>query len=179
MNVLKSKLGLLILGLSVSLLLAWLLMRGPGVTEPVNEGQPAPDFRFKDQAGKELSLSAFRGKVVLVNFWATWCSPCREEMPSMEALGHQTDPEQLKILALSVDDSWASVNEFMRQAGLALPVYADFDKRISSQYGTFKFPETYIVDRKGKVVLKVIGATDWTAPTMIAYLQKLLAESPT
>ena len=96
----------------------------------------------------------------------------------MDALSHQMDPEQLKILALSVDDSWDAVNEFMRQTRMTVPVYADFDKKISLQYGTLKFPETYIVDRKGRVVLKVIGATDWTAPTMIAYLQKLLAESP-
>ncbi len=178
MNIRKNGLRLLILALGLCLLVAWLLMRGPGVTEPVSEGQTAPDFRFKDQYGKELSLSDFRGKVVLVNFWATWCSPCREEMPSMDALSHQMDREQLKILALSVDDSWDSVNEFMRQTKMTVPVYADFDKKISLQYGTLKFPETYIVDRKGKVALKVIGATDWTAPTMIAYLQKLLAESP-
>jgi peroxiredoxin len=177
MNVLKTKLTVLILGLSLCLLAAWLLTREPNATGPVTEGQAAPDFRFKNQSGKELSLSDFRGKVVLVNFWATWCAPCREEMPSMASLLQQIDADQLKILALSVDDSWAPVDEFLRRSSITLPVYPDFDRKISTRYGTFKFPETYIVDRNGEVVLKVIGPTDWTAPAMVAYLHKLLAES--
>ena len=115
--------------------------------------------------------------MVLVNFWATWCSPCREEIPSLEALLRQMSPNNLKLLALSVDDSWAPVNDFMRASGIVLPVYADFDRQISTRYGTFKFPETYILDKKGKVVLKVIGPTDWTAPDMVSYLAKLSTET--
>jgi thiol-disulfide isomerase/thioredoxin len=150
--------------------------RPPDSSGPIAEGETAPNFRFKDQSGKDLSLFDFRGKVVLINFWATWCPPCREELPSLVSLLRQTDPNQLKILALSVDESWAPVKEYLRQVGMSFPVYDDFDRNISTRYGTLKFPETYIVDRKGTVVRKVIGATDWVAPTMMAYLKELLAE---
>lgn len=173
MSVSKARLGIAILLLGLYLQCACSWTREPDSAGPVAEGQVAPDFRFKDQSGQQFSLSDFRGKVVLVNFWATWCSPCREEIPSLESLLRQMSPNNLKLLALSVDDSWAPVNEFVRESRIALPAYADFDRQISTRYGTFKFPETYVVDKKGKVVLKVIGATDWVAPDMVAYLRKL------
>jgi len=165
-----------LLALAFGVCLACLSSRPPDSTGPVSEGQGAPDFRFKDKSGKEFSLFDFRGKVVLINFWATWCPPCREELPSLVSLLRQTDPNELKILALSVDESWAPVNEYLREVGILFPVYDDFDRNISRRYGTLKFPETYIVDRKGTVVRKVIGATDWVAPSMMAYLKELLAE---
>jgi cytochrome c biogenesis protein CcmG/thiol:disulfide interchange protein DsbE len=177
MSVLKTRPAILILLLGLYLQCACSSTKEPDSAGPVAEGQAAPDFRFKDQSGQQFSLSDFRGKVVLVNLWATWCSPCREEIPSLESLLRQMSPNNLKLLALSVDDSWVPVNEFMRESGVALPVYADFDRQISTRYGTFKFPETYVVDKKGKVVLKIIGATDWVAPDMVAYLRKLTTET--
>ena len=144
---------------------------------PAVEGEAAPRFSFEDRFGKQLSLSDFGGKVVLINFWATWCSPCRDELPSMDSLQRQMDPSQFAILALSVDDSWDAVNQFMTKSGFTVPVYSDFDRKISTLYGTSKFPETYILDKKGKVAMKVIGPTDWTAPDMVTYLRKLTAES--
>jgi peroxiredoxin len=138
------------------------------------EGQIAPNFSFKDRAGRQFSLSDFRGKVVLINFWATWCPPCREEMPSLDSLLRQMDEKQFVILAFSVDNSWGPIDEFMSQGGFKLPVYADFDKQVSTRYGTFKFPETYVLDKNGKVVLKIIGSTDWMAIEMLDYLQKLI-----
>ncbi len=143
---------------------------------PVLQGHLAPNFSLKDSTGKQQSLHDFRGKVVLLNFWATWCPPCREEMPSMEALYQQMDKNEFAILALSVDDSWASVNQFIRKNGFALPVYADFDKRISSMYGTFMYPETYILDKNGKVAYKVVGPTDWTSVDMMKFLRVLVLE---
>jgi cytochrome c biogenesis protein CcmG/thiol:disulfide interchange protein DsbE len=177
MSVSKTRLGILILLLGLCFQCACSSTREQDSAGPVDEGQAAPDFRFKDQSGQQFSLSDFRGKVVLVNFWATWCSPCREEIPSLESLLRQMAPNNLKMLALSVDDSWAPINEFMRESGVALPVYADFDRQISTRYGTFKFPETYVVNKKGKVVLKVIGSTEWAAPDMVAYLRKLTTEA--
>ena len=103
---------------------------------PVARGDIAPDFTCNDQAGKQQRLSALRGKVVLVNFWATWCSPCREELPSLQALQKKFPSNDLVILALSVDDSWEPINRFMAQHQFTIPVYADFDKKISSRYGT-------------------------------------------
>lgn len=140
------------------------------------EGQIAPDFSFSPSTGRVEYLKDFRGRVVLINFWATWCTPCRDEMPSMNDLRQVTGFDQLVILALSVDQSWDDVNRFMSENHFTLPVYADFDRKISTLYGTRKFPETYIIDKKGKVAFKVIGSTDWMDSEMLSYLRRLMAE---
>jgi len=129
---------------------------------PIAQGDLAPDFTCSDQVGRQQRLSDLRGKVVLVNFWATWCSPCREELPSLQALQKKFAPNDFVTLALSVDDSWEPINTFMKQHQFTIPVYADFDKKISSRYGTFMYPETFLVDKQGKVAYKVVGAIDWT-----------------
>jgi thiol-disulfide isomerase/thioredoxin len=121
-------------------------------------------------------LSDFRGKVVLVNFWATWCPPCREEMPSLQALQDKFGQDSLTILALSVDDSWEPINQFVKKYGYTIPFYADFDKKISARYGTFKYPETFLVDKKGRVAYKVVGPADWTSSTMLKFLNVLILE---
>ncbi|MCI0352605.1 MAG: TlpA family protein disulfide reductase [Acidobacteriales bacterium] len=146
----------------------------PSGAGPAIQGEIAPDFTFKDQSGKEHSLSQLRGKVVLVNFWATWCPPCLDEMPSMQLLQRRMDNKPFVMLALSVDSSWEPVNQFMKQNELTLPVYADFDKRISTLYGTHVFPETYILDKKGKVAYKVVGPKDWTSSEVLKFLDVLL-----
>jgi peroxiredoxin len=143
---------------------------------PVARGDIAPDFTCNDQAGKQQQLSALRGKVVLVNFWATWCAPCREELPSLQALKKKFPSADLVILALSTDDSWEPINKFMAQHQFTIPVYADFDKRISSRYGTFMYPETFLVDKQGRVAYKVIGAIDWTSPEIVKFLKVLILE---
>lgn len=144
---------------------------------PAVQGELAPDFTFQDASGKQYALSQFRGKVVLVNFWATWCPPCRDEMPSIEQLQQRMAGKPFVILALSIDDSWEPVNRFMKENGFTLPVYSDFDKKISTLYGTFKYPETYLVDKKGKVAYKVVGATDWMSSDMLKFLDVLVAEA--
>lgn len=136
----------------------------------------APGFSFPQPSGREAYLRDFRGRVVLINFWATWCPPCRDEMPSMNELRQILDPNQLAILAFSVDQSWDPVNRFMSENHYTLPVYADFDRKISTLYGTRKFPETYIIDKRGKVAFKVIGPTDWLDSEMLSYLRRLMAE---
>jgi thiol-disulfide isomerase/thioredoxin len=143
----------------------------------VVEGHLAPDFHFYFPSGQMAWLRNYRGKVLLVNFWASWCPPCREEMPSMDALQKLMGMHQLIILAFSVDDSWKTVNRFMAQNGFTLPVYADFDRRVATLFGTSKFPETYVLDKKGIVRLKVVGAEDWMSPEVLALLQKLAAEN--
>jgi peroxiredoxin len=170
------RLSILLLGLNFLLSCSY---RGleENAAGPAVQGQMAPNFSFSDQFGRKLSLTEFRGKVVLINFWATWCPPCRDEIPSMESLQRQMDKNEFAILALSVDDSWDQVNQFKNQSGFDLPVYADFEKKISSLYGTFKYPETYVLDREGIVALKIIGPTDWTAPELLAFLRKLTTET--
>ncbi|MFN8008482.1 MAG: TlpA disulfide reductase family protein [Terriglobia bacterium] len=145
---------------------------------PVVQGD-GTDFTFSDQSGNTKHLSDLRGKVVLVNFWATWCPPCREEMPSLEALQNRLGPKNLAILALSVDDSWKTVRHYMESNHFTIPVYSDFDKKIASRYGTYMYPETYLVDKEGKVAYKVVGAVDWTSPEMLKFIQVLLLEGQT
>ena len=147
---------------------------GPG---PAVQGEAAPEFSFRDRSGKERSLYQLRGKVVLVNFWATWCPPCLDEMPSMQQLQRRMANKPFEMLALSVDNSWEPVNRFMKDNGFTLPVYADFDKRISTLYGTLMWPETYIVDKKGKIAYKVVGPKDWTSSEVLKFLDVLIAEN--
>ncbi len=142
------------------------------------QGELAPGFTVRNQAGKEYSLSGFLGKVVLVNFWATWCPPCLDEMPSLEQLQRRMQNQPFVIMALTVDDSWEPVNQFMQQHHFTLPVYADFDKQISTLYGTHKYPETYILDKKGKVAYKVVGQKDWISAETLKFLDVLVAEEP-
>ena len=144
---------------------------------PALQGEAAPEFTFKNQAGQELSLSQLRGKVVLVNFWGTFCPPCLDELPSMQQLHRRMINQPFEILALSVDTSWEPVNRFMKENGFTLPVYADFDKQISTLYGTHMWPETYIVDKKGKIAYKVIGPKDWTSSEVLKFLDVLVAEN--
>lgn len=145
---------------------------------PAVQGQTAPEFSFKNQSGKELPLSQLRGKVVLVNFWGTFCPPCLDELPSMQQLHRRMINQPFEILALSVDTSWEPVNRFMKENGFTLPVYADFDKQISTLYGTHMWPETYIVDKKGKIAYKVVGPKDWTSSEVLKFLDVLVVEAP-
>ena len=146
-----------------------------GVPDSFNVGQLAPQFTTTDRKGQVHQLSDFRGKVVLVNFWATWCPPCVEEMPSMESLCKELDQEQLAIMALSVDDSWEPVDVFFRESNFGLIIYSDFGGKIAQLYGTEKVPETYILNKHGVIVHKVVGATNWMAPKMLSFLRQLLA----
>ena len=98
-------------------------------------------------------------------------------MPSLNALYEVMDPNRLVILAFSVDQSWIPVRRFLSENHYTLPVYADFNRKIATFYGTLKFPETYIVDKKGKVAFKVIGETNWMAPEMRSYLDRLMEET--
>jgi thiol-disulfide isomerase/thioredoxin len=116
------------------------------------EGQPAPMFK---------ELAERRGKLVLVNFWATWCPPCREEMPSLLQLARSFDPASFEVLSVSVDDSWDPVNKFFPKPP-PFKLVLDAGAKWSQTYGTSKFPESYLVDREGKLRLKFVGPRDWT-----------------
>lgn len=141
----------------------------------IREGDRAPDFQLATLDGSAVSLSSFRGKVVMVHFWATWCPPCVEELPTLERLNRSFSGRDLAILAVSVDEGGAgAVGQFMQRNGFTLPVLLNPDQSAARSYGTFKFPETYILDRKGIVRRKVIGAADWTAPSVQQVIQAML-----
>lgn len=150
--------------------------RSPCLPGMVALNRPAPEFAVEDRAGQVHRLSDFRGKVVLINFWATWCPPCIEEMPSMESLRKEIDEAQLKIMALSVDDSWEPIDTFLEKYPYGFGIYADFREKIAKLYGTHMVPETYVVDKQGVILCKMTGDRDWMEPATIAFLKRLIAD---
>lgn len=139
-------------------------------------GYDAPDFTLPDLQGKPHRLSDFRGRVVFLNLWATWCPPCRLEMPSMEALYRRLRHRDLVMLAVAEDAGGAAaVAPFVREVGLTFPVLLDPEATLSPRYGATGYPETFIIDRDGRVVNHTIGPQDWDSEEMVAYFEQLLA----
>jgi len=134
-------------------------------------GSPAPDFTVQD-ADRKVSLHDLRGKVVVLNFWATWCPPCVDEMPSLVKL--QSDlKDRVVVLAISVDEDERSYHTFLKKNNVDVLTVRDPQQKSNELYGTIKFPETYIIDRNGVVQRKFIGPVDWTRADVVEYLNKL------
>ena len=131
----------------------------------VQVGDEAPNFMLRDLTGNVRSLSQFRGKVVLLNFWATWCGPCRVEMPAMEQLYRTLPRGEFEILAVSTDSQGAAVTRpFQKQMGFTFPILHDSEYRVGLAYGARTIPVTFMVDRHGIVRQKIFGARDWDSP---------------
>jgi peroxiredoxin len=132
------------------------------------------DFSLPLLAGGNASLSSYKGKVVILNFWATWCPPCRVEMPSIETLYRRFSAQGLEILAVDLGEDASLVRQFIRNAGYTFPVMFDSDNRVSSVYGIEAIPTTYIIDREGKIVGRIIGSITWDNQRVIAAIDALL-----
>jgi peroxiredoxin len=142
---------------------------------PIEVGFPAPDFTFPGLDGKMVRLSDFRGKVVLVNIWATWCRYCVDEMPSMEKLYQKLIGEDFEILAVSIDSSGERVvASFMKKYKLTFPALIDSAGAIRMGYRTTGVPESFIIDKDGILVKKIIGSLDWTKPEILHLFQRLI-----
>ncbi len=124
-------------------------------------------------ADRTVSLKDLRGKVVVLNFWATWCPPCVEEMPSLVQMQRQLKDRGITVLAVSVDDDARLYHSFLEKNKVDLLTVRDPRQQSNELYGTFKFPESYIIDRQGMLRRKFIGAVDWTKPDVVDYLSKL------
>ncbi|MDR2494596.1 MAG: TlpA family protein disulfide reductase [Spirochaetaceae bacterium] len=145
-----------------------------GLTTLKKRAAPA-DFSLPLLAGDvRTSLGALKGKVVFLNFWATWCPPCREEMPSMEILHRRFKDAGLEFLAVDIREDAKQVDVFTKRFSLTFPVAMDATGSVSSRYGIRGIPATFIIDREGFVVLSVVGGVDWAAPAMIAAFEALL-----
>ena len=142
----------------------------------VGAGSRAPEFQAIDlPSGRHVRLADYRGKVVLLNVWATWCQPCRVEMPSMERLWRRLAGTDFRILAVSVDQSDSStVTAFARALGLSFDILHDQSGRIQHIYQTTGVPESFVIDRRGVIVKKVIGAAEWDGPVNEALIRRLL-----
>lgn len=141
--------------------------------EPSLRGTSAKDFAFTLD-GKPAHLSDLRGKVVLLNFWATWCPPCVDEVPSLNALQERIASRGGTVLGVSVDVDEQAYDNFLRAYNIGYPNYRDASKQIPIEYGTTMYPDTYIIDRNGRFDRKLVGAQDWTSPEMMAYMNSLL-----
>jgi len=141
----------------------------------LEKGVPAPNFTLPDLAGKMVSLADYKGKVVLLNIWATWCPPCVEEMPSMEKLHQELKDKGFEILAVSIDVSGAkAVIPFMKKHKLSFPALTDTKGAIKSLYQTTGVPESFIINKGGIIVEKVIGPRDWATPGAISFFRNLI-----
>ena len=146
--------------------------RAQSAVEADSVDYAAAPFKLPARGGGDVDLTAMRGKVVLVNFWATWCPPCREEMPSLGRLAQQFDTSTFEILAVSVDEGgWPAIDKFLAKPKTPYRVALDEGAKISQTYGTTKFPESYLVDKDGRVRLKFVGPRNWLDPNVATLLE--------
>ena len=141
-------------------------------SKPSRIGANAPDFSLQDSDHK-VTLSQFRGQVVVLNFWGSFCPPCIEETPSLVRMQSRLKEKGVVVLGVSIDTDDAAYHRFLKDYNINLVTVRDGEQKASSLYGTFGWPETYIIDRKGVVRRKFIGAVDWTSPEITDYLSKL------
>jgi len=133
---------------------------------------PTPDFQLPDAAGRTVSLSGQKGHAVMLNFWATWCPPCVDEVPSLEDLARRLDGSDMRLLAVSVDDDWDKIRSFFAK-GSKMGVLLDTSHDVPKKFGTEKFPETFLIDAAGRVRYYFINKRDWARPEAVACLESL------
>lgn len=141
-------------------------------SRPPRIGTAAPDFTVQD-ADRKVTLREFRGQVVVLNFWATWCGPCVEEMPSLVQLQQRFKGKGLTVIGVSIDVDGDAYHKFLKNYKVDFLTVRDPDQKTSNLYGSFKWPETYIIDRNGIVRRKFIGPVEWSQPEVVDFLSKL------
>jgi len=157
--------GVVLIVLLVAAGAALILVSQPERRAYVEAGVDAPEFslpRVSDEGTR--SLESYRGRVVLLNFWATWCKPCEEEMPSMERLYRSLSDVPFEIVAVSVDESVEPVRAFRESYGLSFSILLDAEQDVARAYQTFRFPESFLIDGEGRVVQRYVGPREWDAP---------------
>ena len=146
----------------------------PEAVKPAAVGDKVRAFQLPDLQGKRQGLP--QGRVYLLNFWATWCPPCRKEVPSMVSLYEQLKDKGFDIIAVSVDRSRDDVINFVQEYHMSFTVLHDDNAQVSAQYGVFRYPETFIVDKNGVIRQHLNGAVDWEDQDFVRYIQSLLDE---
>ncbi len=136
----------------------------------------APAFTLEDLSGKRVSLKDLKGKVVFLNFWATWCIPCRQEMPTMEELHREFKGQGLEVVAVNIKESMKEARKFFDELGLTFTALLDKDGKVSEEYGAWSIPLSYFINRNGEFVGKVIGYREWDSKEARAFFQGLLQE---
>ena len=141
-------------------------------SRPTHIGQAAKDFTLRD-SDRSVTLNQFRGQVVILNFWATWCAPCVEELPSLMNLQQRAQRNGVVVLGISIDVDDAAYHRFLNQRQVNFITVRDPEQRVAAMYGTSGWPETYIIDRQGVMRRKYIGPVDWNSPEVMRFLSDL------
>jgi cytochrome c biogenesis protein CcmG, thiol:disulfide interchange protein DsbE len=141
-------------------------------TRPPRIGQNAPEFTVQD-SDHTVTLREFRGQVVVLNFWGSWCAPCIEETPSLIGMQARLKKKGVTVLGVSIDEDDAAYHKFLKEFGVNFVAVRDPAQKTATAYGTFRWPETYVIDRTGVVRRKFIGAVNWDSPEITDYLSKL------
>ena len=162
------------MALTVALVLPLPAAAAVSTLEPWGGGA-APALVLTDIEGRAHDLSAYRGKVVLINFWATWCEPCRQEMPSIQRLRDRLAGKPFAALAVNVDEPEARIRVFLKQTGFDLPVLLDPNKTITRSWGVRFLPVTFIVGKDGRVRYRLIGDLDWSSERVVGVISELMA----
>lgn len=136
----------------------------------------APVFELMDPAGRKGSLKELRGKVVFLNFWATWCPPCVEETPAMEKLHHKLEKDGLVVLAINYQEGPNRVKEFLDAHNLTFTVLMDRDGKVTERYQAWALPVSVIINKRGEIAAKALGARDWAGKESLRFFRELLAE---
>jgi len=141
-------------------------------SRPRRIGEVAPDFSVQD-SDRTVVLSQFRGQVVVLNFWATWCPPCNEELPSLMSMQERTRARGVAVVGISIDVDDDAYHRFLKQRGVNFLTVRDPEQKISGMYGTHGWPETFIIDRQGVLRRKVVGPINWNASEVMEFLSRL------
>ena len=177
----------IIKGCPVYLVIVLLIWVSPGAAvnyklvpnlEEMKDRSPAPQFTLTNPTGKKVALNDFRGKLVLLNFWATWCAPCREEMPAMERVYHRFKDKGFVILGVNVKDDKKSALSFLKELKITFPILLDPDGQVGLLYGAWGLPVTYLIDSKGTALARAWGPADWDSPGARQLIAELLNSRP-
>ena len=140
----------------------------------IKVGQPVPDWSLVNQKGNREKLSDYRGQVVLINFWATWCPPCVFEMPSLQRLYHQFEGKNFKVLAVAVDEGgWGAIGAFLKRVPVEFPLFWDQTGAVADLYGVSRLPESYLIDPQGLVIKRFSGPVEWDSPETVRLIEQL------
>ena len=172
------KLGLIVLGIALVLAQPVSAADAPQKFALHAAPKPVPEIQFQDSEGKALTLQDFRGKVVLLNIWATWCLPCRREMPTLDRLQAKLGGPDFEVLPLSIDrDGFEAITKFYSDVGVKhLAIYLDGSAQAASTLGAVGLPTTLLIDRDGRELGRLVGPAEWDSPDMIAFIRSYLSK---
>ena len=159
------------------LLVAAAACEGKGPTPAPQVGSPAPEYSAKSLAGDSVSLAGLRGKVVLLNVWATWCAPCREEIPALQRLHQAHAARGLEVVGVSVDapGEEESIRDFVKEFGVTYPIWYDEENTVTPTFRLIGVPSTFLIDREGKIAWKFLGPVESNDSTLARALREVLA----